>query len=98
MGLFCVGFAAETHDEVFYQEVVRVFTATDGLPASGVDKIIFTDEKIPVAVITGWNVELEESEMKERGVNFIAHKPFEVNQILTLVQQGMELRKRLEAA
>ena len=54
--------------------------------------------KTPVAVISGWNVELDESEMRERGVNLIAHKPFEVNQISNLVQQGMELKKRFEAA
>ena len=56
------------------------------------------NDKTPVAVITGWNVELNKSEMKERGVNFIAYKPFEVNQILNLVSEGMELRKRFEAA
>jgi len=54
--------------------------------------------KIPVAVITGWNVEMEKSEMRERGVHLIAHKPFEVNQILDLVQEGMELREQFEAA
>lgn len=56
------------------------------------------NRKIPVAIITGWNVEMEESEMRERGVNLIAHKPFEVNQILSLVQEGMELREQFEAA
>ena len=56
------------------------------------------NSKIPVAVITGWNVEMEKSEMRERGVNLIAHKPFEVNQILDLVQEGMELREQFEAA
>lgn len=56
------------------------------------------NDKIPVAVITGWNVELEEVEMRERGVDLVANKPFEVNQILDLVKQGMELRKRFEAA
>jgi CheY-like chemotaxis protein/anti-sigma regulatory factor (Ser/Thr protein kinase) len=56
------------------------------------------NNKTPVAVITGWNVELNKKEMKERGVNFIAHKPFEVNHILNLVSEGMELRKQMEAA
>ena len=54
--------------------------------------------KTPVAIITGWNVELEESEMRERGVDLVVNKPFEVNQILRLVQEGMELRERFEAA
>ena len=53
---------------------------------------------VPVAVITGWNVELNKSEMKEKGVNLVAHKPFELNQILALVQQGIELKERFNAA
>ena len=56
------------------------------------------NDKMPVAIITGWNVELEEAEMREKGVNLIAHKPFKLNQILNLVQQGMEIRERIEAA
>ena len=56
------------------------------------------NEKIPVAVITGWNVELEDTEMQARGVTLIAHKPFQVNQILQLVLEGMEWKKRFEVA
>ncbi len=56
------------------------------------------NERIPVAIITGWNVELKESEMRERGVNLIAYKPFKIDQILRLVQEGMELREQFEAA
>ena len=56
------------------------------------------NDKTPVAIITGWNVELKESEMRERGVNLIAQKPFQMNQILNLVQEGMEIRERYEAA
>ncbi len=54
--------------------------------------------RIPVAIITGWNVELKESEMRERGVNLIAYKPFKIDQILRLVQEGMELKEHFEAA
>jgi CheY-like chemotaxis protein len=56
------------------------------------------NDKIPVAVITGWNVDLEDTEMQARGVNLIVNKPFQVNQILQLVQEGMEWKKRFEAA
>jgi len=56
------------------------------------------NEKIPVAIITGWNVELKESEMRERGVNLIAYKPFKIDKILRLVQEGMELKDQFEAA
>ncbi len=56
------------------------------------------NKKIPVAIITGWNVELKESEMRERGVNLIAYKPFKIDQILRLVQEGMVLRNKIKAA
>ena len=56
------------------------------------------NERIPVAIITGWNVELKETEMRERGVNLIAYKPFKIDQILRLVQEGMELKEHFEAA
>ena len=56
------------------------------------------NRKVPVAIITGWNVERQAAEMKESGVDLIAYKPFEVNQILQLVQEGLELRDQFEAA
>ena len=55
-------------------------------------------ENMPVAIITGWNLDLEEKEMKERGVDLIAFKPFEVKRIVQLVQEGMELRSRYKKA
>jgi hypothetical protein len=51
-----------------------------------------------VAIITGWNVELSESEIKDKGVDLIIHKPFEVKQLFKLVQEGMILRDRFNAA
>jgi hypothetical protein len=53
---------------------------------------------VPVAIITGWNVDLKETEVKGRGVDLIAFKPFEVHRVLQLVQEGMELRERLKKA
>ena len=55
-------------------------------------------KKVPVAIITGWNVDLNESEMEGKGVNFIVQKPFQVNQILKLVQDGLELKNQFAAA
>jgi PAS domain S-box-containing protein len=46
----------------------------------------------PVALITGWEIRLESSELKERGVDLIVNKPFKVKQILKLVQEGIELK------
>jgi CheY-like chemotaxis protein len=50
----------------------------------------------PIALITGWKVQLEESEMMKKGVDLIVNKPFQLDQVLRLVHQGMEIRKRLE--
>ncbi len=56
------------------------------------------NKKVPVAIITGWNVDVQASEMKERGVDLIAYKPFEVNQVLELVQEGMKIQEKFRAA
>lgn len=62
------------------------------------EKIKNINRNIPVAIITGWNVEMKESEMREKGVNLIVNKPFEVNRVLNLVQEGMKLKEQFEAA
>ena len=54
--------------------------------------------KVPVAVISGWDIELTESELKERGVDFVAHKPFKVDHILRLVREGIKLKYQFKAA
>jgi nitrogen-specific signal transduction histidine kinase/CheY-like chemotaxis protein len=55
-------------------------------------------QNVPVAIITGWSVDLQEREMKGRGVDLIAFKPFEVKRVLQLVQEGMELKERFQKA
>jgi CheY-like chemotaxis protein len=62
------------------------------------EKVKSINKRVPVALITGWNVELEGSEMKENYVDLIIKKPFAVNQVIRLVQEGMELRERFNAA
>lgn len=49
----------------------------------------------PVVLITGWEIRLEPSELKERGVDWIVNKPFKVKQILKLVQECMDLKNHL---
>ena len=51
---------------------------------------------IPVAIITGWNIELEEAEMRENGVDLIVQKPFEVDRVLRLVQEGIIIRDKFK--
>lgn len=62
------------------------------------EEIKHMGKKVPVAVITGWSVQLNETGMREKGVDFIIQKPFQINQILQLVQEGLELKYRFEAA
>lgn len=62
------------------------------------EKVKQINRNVPVALITGWNIEPKESEMASNGVDLIVYKPFEVNQVLQLVQEGMHLRDRFQAA
>ena len=62
------------------------------------EKVKSINGRVPVALITGWNVELNESEMRKSGVDLLVYKPFEENQVLRLIQEGMVLRDRFKAA
>lgn len=61
------------------------------------EKVKSINEKVPVALITGWNVSLEESEKNDKGINLVIQKPFRMEQILNLVREGMILKDQLEA-
>jgi len=60
------------------------------------EKIKSINDKVPVALITGWNVKLDESEMNDCRINLVVQKPFKMEQILNLVQEGMILRDQLK--
>ena len=62
--------------------------------ADGIKKI---NRNIPVALITGWGVQLKDSELRKSGVDFIVNKPFQVDQVLRLVHEGIILRNRFKA-
>ena len=62
------------------------------------EKVKSINKNTSVVLITGWSLELNESETEKSKVDFIVNKPFEVKQILKLVQDGMILRDRLQAA
>jgi two-component system response regulator PilR (NtrC family) len=61
------------------------------------EKVKSINEKVPVALITGWNVKLDGSEMNDSGINLVIQKPFKMEQVLSLVQEGMLLRDQLKA-
>jgi signal transduction histidine kinase/ActR/RegA family two-component response regulator len=56
-------------------------------------EIKMIDKKTPVALITGWQIQLKNDEMKEKGVDLYINKPFKVDQLLKLVQEGMEVKE-----
>ncbi len=51
------------------------------------------NKNTPVALITGWEVQLERSKLRKSGVDLVVNKPFKVDQVLRLVQEGMELKR-----
>ena len=62
------------------------------------EKIKGIDKSVPVFLMTGWNIEQKESEIKEKGVDLIIKKPFTMDQVLDIVQQGMLLRDQFKKA
>ena len=61
------------------------------------EKIKAINAKVPIALITGWSIDLKESEMKEKGVDFIVKKPYKMDQLVNVVQEGIILRDQLKA-
>jgi DNA-binding response OmpR family regulator len=59
-------------------------------------KVKGINERVPVVLITGWDIRQEESEIKDSYVDLIIQKPFEVEQVLDLVQEGMTLKERFK--
>jgi CheY-like chemotaxis protein len=53
------------------------------------------DPKIPIALITGWGVELNREKMKETGIDLVVSKPFNFDQVVRLVSEAMELKEKI---
>jgi PAS domain S-box-containing protein len=87
--------------EIFKKKKFDLVFTDLGMPVmSGwevTEKIKSINDKVPVALITGWNVKLDESEMNDSRINLVVQKPFKMEQILNLVQEGMLLRDRFKA-
>ena len=52
------------------------------------------DPEVIVAIITGWNIQFDNDELRKTDVDLIANKPFKVDQILTLTQKALEIRDK----
>ena len=48
-----------------------------------------------IAVITGWSITTDNFELTERGVDFIVNTPFQIRQILQLVQESTVFKEKL---
>jgi CheY-like chemotaxis protein len=51
--------------------------------------------KTPVAMITGWGVELDREKLDESGIDLIISKPFNFDQVMNLVSEAMELKEKM---
>jgi CheY-like chemotaxis protein len=49
----------------------------------------------PVALITGYSIPDDSNELQQKGVDFVLNKPFLIDQVLKLVQEGIELKAQL---
>ena len=53
------------------------------------------DPRVPVAMITGWGIELNKEKMNESGIDLIVSKPFNFDEVIQLVSEAMELKERM---
>jgi signal transduction histidine kinase/ActR/RegA family two-component response regulator len=53
------------------------------------------NRKVPVAMITGWGMELNREKMSENGIDLIISKPFDFNRVLQLVSEALELKEKM---
>jgi signal transduction histidine kinase/ActR/RegA family two-component response regulator len=51
--------------------------------------------KTLVVLMTGWATSLDEEKVKESGIDRIIHKPFQVDEVLALVNEAVELRDKM---
>jgi CheY-like chemotaxis protein len=77
-------------------EFALVFTdlAMPGMPGWEVAKQIRNiDPSVPIILITGWGIELEEEKIARSGVDLVLSKPFARSEILRTVQETLAHRK-----
>ena len=56
------------------------------------ERIKAMDPNARVMLVTGWGIELDESELREKKVDSVISKPFQIRQILDVVSKALELR------
>ncbi len=53
------------------------------------------DPKVPVAMITGWGIELDRGKMSDSGIDLVISKPFNFDRVIQIVSEAMELKERV---
>lgn len=51
--------------------------------------------RVPIAMITGWGMEVNREKMSESGIDLIVSKPFDFDQVIHLVSEAMELKEKM---
>jgi len=51
--------------------------------------------RTPIAMITGWGVELDIEKLNDSGIDLIISKPFNFDQVIHLVSEAMALKERM---
>jgi signal transduction histidine kinase/ActR/RegA family two-component response regulator len=83
-------FRAEAFDLVFTDLGMPKLSGWDvGKAIKGINP------KTPIAMITGWGVELDREKLNESGIDLIISKPFNFEQVIDLVSEAMELKERM---
>ncbi len=85
--------------EIFNQGGIDLVFTDIGMPGmTGWEVARFIkdiDSSVPVALITGWGVQIDDEKMKESGADFILNKPFRLEEVLALVAEAFELKKNI---
>jgi len=55
------------------------------------------DSTIPVVLITGWGVQVGDEEVKRSGVDLVISKPFKFDQVLNIVAEALEIKRKLSS-
>jgi PAS domain S-box-containing protein len=55
------------------------------------------DSSVPVALITGWGFQIDDEKMKESGADLVLNKPFKIDEVLDLVAEAMEIKRKLSS-
>jgi signal transduction histidine kinase/CheY-like chemotaxis protein len=50
---------------------------------------------VPIAMITGWGLELDKKKMTESGIDLVITKPFDLDQVVRLVSEAIKLKEKM---